>query len=80
MLQVLAVVGKSASMQADTHSHGIAVATLGALAAAWLSAGRPLAELTAAVVAAAPNMPQARRVALLAALLPALPKACAPSS
>lgn len=59
-------------------SQRVAGATLGALAPAWLAAGRPAAELTAAVLHATPSMSVHRRTALLAALLPALPAVCLP--
>ena len=74
--QVLTVVGTSASLQDDAHSLRVAAATLSAMAPAWLSAGRPPAALTAAVIDAAPSMPQHRRVALLSALLEVLPPVC----
>lgn len=76
MLQVVAVVGSTASEQDDTHSRQVAAATLGAIAPAWLQSGKPTAELVAAVVAPLPDMLPHRRLPLLTALLAAVPQVC----
>lgn len=73
-VQVISVVGSSASQQQDSHSHQVAAATLAALVPAWLQAGKPLAELTSAVVAPLPDMLPHTRLPLLSALLTAVPK------
>ena len=66
--------GASASLQEDAHSQGVAAATLNALAPAWLAAGRPSSQLVDTLLAATTGMNTDHRVALLAALLPALPE------
>jgi len=71
---VVAVVGASAAAQDDGRSAALAGAALAALAPAWLGAGRPARDLAAAVVAALPRAPAHRRLPLLAALLPCLPR------
>lgn len=55
----------------------IAAQVLGAVVPAWVGGGGSLAELVAAVVAAAPRIPPGRRLAVFAALVDALPKVCA---
>lgn len=73
-LQVVSVVGNTASQQEDTHSHQVAAATLGAIAPAWLQSGKPISQLVAAVVALLPAMLPHRRLPLLTALLAVLPQ------
>lgn len=73
-LQVISVVGSSASQQQDSHSHQVAAATLAALVPAWLQADKPLAELTAAVVTPLPKMLPHTRLPLLTAYLNAVPQ------
>lgn len=73
MWQVLAVVGASASLQEDAHSLEVATAALRALAPAWASAGRPPSALASTVIQSASQLPPRRMVALLSALLQALP-------
>lgn len=73
-MQVIGVVGSSASQQQDSHSHQVAASTLAALVPAWLQAGKPLPDLTAAVVAPLADMLPHRRLPLLLALLPAVPQ------
>ena len=73
-VQVVSVVGSTASQQEDTHSQQVAAATLGAIAPAWLRSGKPISELAAAVVALLPSMLPHRRLPLLTALLAVLPQ------
>ena len=73
-MQVVGVIGDSASQQDDTHSHQVAAATLGAVVPAWLQAGKPLQDLAAAVVAPLPDLPPHRRYPLLAALIAVVPE------
>lgn len=73
-VQVVSVVGSTASQQEDTHSHQVAAATLGAIAPAWLRSGKPISKLVAAVVALLPAMLPHRRLPLLTALLAVLPQ------
>ena len=68
------MVGASASLQEDAHSLGVGQAAMRALAPAWLTAGKPPGALIAALISAIPDMAAHRRVALLAALLEALPQ------
>ncbi len=74
MLQVVSVIGSSASQQDDTHSHQVAAATLRAVVPAWLQAGKPLPELTAAVVEPLPQLLPHRRLPLLTALISVVPQ------
>lgn len=74
LVQVVSVVGSTARWQEDTHSHQVAAATLGAIAPAWLQAGKPLTELVSAVVALLPSMLPHRRLPLLTALLAVVPQ------
>lgn len=73
-VQVVSVVGSTASQQEDTHSHQVAAATLGAIAPAWVRSGKPISQLVAAVVALLPAMLPHRRLPLLDALLAVLPQ------
>lgn len=70
----MGIVGSSASQQDDTHSHQVAAATLAAVVPAWLQAGKPLADLAAAVVAPLPNLLPHRRLPLLSALIAVVPQ------
>ena len=74
VVQVVAIVGSSASQQNDTHSHQVAAATLGAVVPAWLQSGKPMTDLVAAVVAPLPTMLPHRRLPLLTALLAVVPQ------
>jgi len=73
-VQVVSVIGSSASQQDDSHSHQVAAATLAAVVPAWLQAGKPLAQLAAAVVAPLADLLPHRRLALLTALIAVVPQ------
>ena len=73
-VQVVGIVGSSASQQDDTHSHQVAAATLAAVVPAWLQAGKPLPDLAAAVIAPLPNLLPHRRLPLLSALIAVVPQ------
>lgn len=72
--QALAVIQRSAALQADAHSQAVATTTLGALVPAWLAAGRGSEELWGSLLAALPGLPAHRRLGLLESLLAALPE------
>lgn len=72
--QALRLIQQSAAAADDSHSQAAAAAALAAVAPAWVGAGRDASELWAVLVGALEEVPPHRRLALLAALLRALPK------
>lgn len=72
--QALSVIQQAAAFQDDSHSQAVASATLAALVPAWLDAGRGSEELWGSLLDALPRLPAVRRLALLEALLAALPQ------
>lgn len=74
VVQVVSVIGSSASQQDDSHSHQVAAATLAAVVPAWLQAGKPLAQLAAAVVDPLADLLPHRRLPLLTALIVVVPQ------
>lgn len=73
-LQVLSLVNQSAALQDDAYSRAVAEAALAAVVPAWTSAGQGAGALWAQVAGALPTLPPNRRLAVLLALLRALPK------
>ncbi len=63
-----------AAQQDDEHSRAVAATALAAVVPAWVAAGRRPAELWEQVAAALPPLPPRRRLAVLVALLDALPQ------
>eukprot|EP00775_Hariotina_reticulata_P011838 gene11838-11982_t len=74
VLQALSVVQQSAALQEDSHSKAVASATLAALVPAWLASGKGSQELWTSLIDALPGLPALCRLALLSALLAALPE------
>jgi len=75
-LQVVDVVGGGAAAQQDDgHAARVASQALAALVPAWRAAGRPDAELVAAVAAGLPAAAPHRRRPLVSAVVDALPQA-----
>ena len=77
--------GGAAAQQDDGHAARVASQALAALVPAWRAAGRPDAELVAAVAAGLPAAAPHRRRPLVSAVLDALPQAsiiiaCAPTA
>lgn len=76
--QALRLIQQSAAATDDAHSQATAAAALAAVAPAWAAAGRDPSELWGALAGALGEVPPHRRLALLAALLRALPKVSRP--
>ena len=74
VVQVVSVIGSSASQQDDSHSHQVAAATLAAVVPAWLQAGKPLTQLAAAVAVPLADLLPHRRLPLLTALIAVVPQ------
>ena len=74
--QVLSIIHRSSagSLLDDQHSAQVSVTAMKALVPAWLGAGRDAADLWGEVASALPEVPPHRRLALLPALMSAMPE------
>ena len=75
---MLSVINRSSVIADDQHSSRVSAAAMSALVPAWLGAGRDAAALWREVVHALPEVQPHRRLALLTALMAAMPQVCVP--